>query len=446
MTRSAIRYAPSAGGVDIAYQVVGDGPVDLVFVSGFITHLDLSWELPHIAWLEQLDGVARVITFDKRGTGLSDRSLGFGSLEERAADIGAVMDAVGVERAFLLGVSEGGPMSILFAASSPERVEGLLLFGSAARFSRAPDYPLGLPEDSVERFLEFVVAEWGTGNVFGRFIQHAADPAAAREIVARFERNACTPKMAAEIMRRNAEIDVRPVLSTVAAPTLVIHADGDPIVPIGSGRYLADHIPGAELLELPGAFHGSWRPEDVAGWRDGVINFLSRAGAPTLTLDRALATVMFTDIVGSTEHAQRVGDAAWHGLLDRHDRLSATEVERHGGKVIKTTGDGVVATFDRPSRAVVCARALAAALRPHDLRIRAGVHTGEIELRDGDIAGMGVVLASRVCDLADADEILVSRTVKDLVIGSDIELADRGTHDLKGVPDPWQLYAVVDGS
>lgn len=441
MTRSEIRYVPSSGGVDVAYQVVGDGPIDLVFVSGFVTHLDLSWEFPHFAWLEQLDGIARVITFDKRGTGLSDRSLGFGSLEERASDIGAVMDAVGSESAFLHGVSEGGPMSILFAASHPERAEGLILMGTAARFSRAPDYPSGVPESLARAFLDFVADNWGTGRVFEVFIQNPPDAEAARAMIARFERSACTPKMAAEIMRRNFEIDVRAILPTISAPTLVLHATGDPIVPLASGRYLAEQIAGARFQELQGDFHVSWRHSHIADWRDRVVDFLAVGEAAAVSVDRVLATVLFTDIVASTERAQAMGDSAWHALLDQHDRIAAEQIGRHGGRLIKTTGDGVLATFEGPSRGVACALAMATALRPHDLQIRAGVHTGEIEQRAGDIAGIGVVIASRICDLAATDEVLVSRTVKDLVTGSDMVLTDRGSHTLKGVPEAWQLYA-----
>jgi class 3 adenylate cyclase/pimeloyl-ACP methyl ester carboxylesterase len=452
--RSDIRYCPSAGGVDIAYQVVGDGPVDLVFVSGFITHLELSWELPHFAWLEELDGVARVITFDKRGTGLSDRSLGFGSLEERADDIRAVMDAVGSERAFIHGVSEGGPMSILFAASFPERVRGLILYGAMARLSQDEDYPFGFPPDLADSLIEFGAANWGTGRVFELFIQNAPDPEEARRLIARFERSACTPKMATEISRRNFEIDVRPVLSTITVSTLVIHALGDPVVPVAHGRYLAEHIPGARLLELPGAFHGSWQPDEIAPWRDAVLEFIaadrelaeqpSSSGAPPApspSRDRVLATVLFTDIISSTELAAKVGDREWNALLDQHDRIAQAEIERFGGRLIKTTGDGLLATFEGPGRGIGCARAVADSLRPLDLRIRAGVHTGEVELRDGDVAGIGVVIARRICDLAGTDEVLVSRTVRDLVTGARIEFEGRGSHDLKGVPEEWDLFA-----
>jgi pimeloyl-ACP methyl ester carboxylesterase/class 3 adenylate cyclase len=455
--RSDIRYCPSAGGVDIAYQVVGDGPVDLVFVSGFITHLELSWELPHFAWLEELDGVARVITFDKRGTGLSDRSLGFGSLEERADDIRAVMDAVGSERAFLHGVSEGGPMSILFAASFPDRMRGLILYGTMARLRQAEDYPIGFPAEIENAFLDFVAANWGSGKVFEQFAQNAPDPDEARRLIARFERSACTPKMAVEIQRRNFEIDVRPALATISAPTLVIHSAGDPLIPVAHGRYLAEHIPGARLLELSGAFHCSWQPDEIASWRDAVRGFLVADGkpaeqpspargeppTPTSARDRVLATVLFTDIISSTELAARVGDRAWHTLLDQHDRIAQAEIERFGGRLVKTTGDGLLATFKGPGRGIGCARAVADAVHTLDLRIRSGVHTGEVELRGDDVAGMGVVIARRICDLAGADEILASRTVKDLVTGSRIEFAERGSHSLKGVPEEWHLFAAT---
>lgn len=439
MARSEIRYAPTTDGIDIAYQVVGEGPVDLVVVSGFITHLDLVWDLPHLAWLERFEGLARVIIFDKRGTGLSDRSLGFGSLDERASDIGAVMDAAGSAHAHLLGISEGGPMSILFAASFPERVDGLFLYGTAARFGAGDDYPFGLQPSEVERFLAFIESRWGTGKVFTEFLQGAPDRDAVRELIGRFERSACTPKMAAEIMRRNLEIDVRSMLPAVTSRTMVVHAVGDPIVPIDSARYLAAHIAGAELLELPGAFHGSWDPNDVAEWVDAVGRFLDVGGAPQLA-DRVLATVMFTDIVSSTERARAVGDESWRTLLDQHDRRARFEIERAGGRLVKTTGDGVLATFESPGRAIRCARSIARGVRPLGLEIRAGVHTGEIERRGDDIAGMGVVIASRVAALAAGGQVLVSQTVKDLVTGSGIELREAGSHELKGVPDTWRLF------
>jgi len=443
MAESEICYATSSDGVDIAYQVIGDGPVDFVFVSGFITHLDWSWELPHFAWLEDLDGIARVITFDKRGTGLSDRSLGFGSVEERSRDIAAVMDAAGSKRAFLCGVSEGGPMSILFTAANPDRVEGLVLTGSFPCGSQAADWPLYRPPERIRSLVESIEAKWGTGEVFGRFVQHAPDLEAAQRLMARFERNACTPKMAAKIMRHNSEIDVRPVLEMISSPTLVIHCVGDPVVAFENGQYIAEHIDGARLVALDGDFHGSWRAADVAGWRDNIIEFLGDAGAPARTTDRVLATVLFTDIVASTSQAAELGDTTWRNLLDRHDRIVSSEVRRFGGQLVKTTGDGALATFDGPSRGIGCARAIIDALRVHDIHIRGGLHTGEVELRGDDVTGLGVVIASRTCDRAGPEQVLVTRTVKDLTAGSEIELIDAGEHDLKGIPDRWQLYELI---
>jgi pimeloyl-ACP methyl ester carboxylesterase len=444
MASSGIRYAQSSDGLDIAYQVIGDGPVDLVFVSGFVTHLDWSWELPHFAWLEQLDGIARVITFDKRGTGLSERSLGFGSLDERSRDIAAVMDAAGSERAVLCGLSEGAPMSILFAATHPQRVSGLVLLGPLMCGAIVPDHPSGRPQERrqawLDSYLEFIEAEWGTGSVIGELIQHAPDPEAARRLLARFERNACTPSMAMNITRHNADIDVRPLLSTISVPTLVVHARADPVIHFANGKYIADHIDGAELVALDRDFHASWRPADVAGWRDAVIRFLGAAGAPARPVDRILAAVLFTDIVESTTQANEVGDSAWHNLLDRHDRIVAGEAERFNGRLVKSTGDGALVVLDGPSAGIDCARALVDALRPHGLRIRAGLHVGEVELRGDDVAGLGVVIAARVCEQAGSGQILVTRTVKDLVAGSDIQLTPAGAHQLKGVPDTWQLY------
>jgi class 3 adenylate cyclase len=254
--------------------------------------------------------------------------------------------------------------------------------------------------------------------------------------------------MATEIMRRNLEIDVRPLLESIRTPTLVVHADGDPVAPVAGGRYLAEHIADAQMLELHGTYHASWDPNDIAQLRDAVVDFIAVDGGSAVTTDRVLATVLFTDIVSSTDVAARLGDAAWHALLDTHDRIAANLVERHGGRLVKTTGDGVLATFAGPSRAIACGQAMTAALRPHDLRVRAGIHTGEIEVRsdrEHDVAGVGVVIAARICDLAAADEVLVSRTVKDLVAGSRIELVDRGSHPLKGLDESWQLYAAKAG-
>lgn len=437
-----VGYARSTGGIDIAYRVLGDGPVDLVYVSGFVTHLDLSWQLPHFAWLEHLDGVARVITFDKRGTGLSDRSLGFGSIEERADDVRAVMEAVGSQGAFVLGVSEGGPMSMVFAASFPERVLGLVLHATTARFLEAEDYPIGFPDRVRDRVLADTAAAWGTGDVFGGFIQDAPDRERAQQLIARFERNACTPKMAVEIMQRNLEIDVRSVLPTISVPTLVLHAQDDPVIPVSHGRFVADHIPGAQMVTFPGAFHGSWLPGRVDAIKRQVIAFMREQGGWAAPTDRVLATVVFTDIAASTRTAARLGDGAWHAVLDQHDRLAEGYVARFGGRLVKTTGDGVLATFDGPSRGISFASALADSVAPLGISVRGGIHTGEVELRGDDVAGVGVVIARRLCDLAEDGEVLVSRTVKDLVSGSRVAFVPRGHHALKGLADEWELFAV----
>ena len=432
-----IRYARCAGGIDIAYKVMGDGPIDVVFVPGFVSHLDLLDDVPfYCNPVDDMARFARVVIFDKRGTGLSDRSLGFGSLADRMDDIRAVMDAAGIERAALYGISEGGPLAILFAATYPNRVTKLCLYGTFARASYDSDYQIGLPPEIVEVAVNSLSEEWGTGQGLNMVVQNI--PPEAMPIIARYERNATTPKMVAEIMRSNFAIDVRSVLPAITVPTLVLHALGDPLVPVAQGRWLAEHIPSAEFVEIQGEFHGDWNTE---GLFPEAAAFLAGDAPPSAT-DRMLATVLFTDIVSSTETDVRVGDHRWRELLDRHDDFAKRRIARHRGRLVKTTGDGLLATFDGPARAITCAQEIALGAKPLGLDIRAGLHTGEVELRGDDITGLGVVIARRVCDLAARDELLASRTVKDLVIGSGISFADRGVHALKGVPDDWQLYAV----
>jgi len=334
-------------------------------------------------------------------------------------------------------------MSILFTATQPERVEGLVLIGSFPCGAQADDWPLSRPPERIRAVIDRVEREWGTGKVFSRFVQHSRDPDAAVRLIARFERNACTPQMAAQIARHNFEIDVRPALATISVPTLVIHATGDPAVPFENGRYLAENIEGAELVVVDGDFHGSWDPSHVALWREAVIEFLGAAGTPTQPADRVLAAVLFTDIVDSTGQAARLGDSAWHNLLDRHDRIVGGEAQRCNGRLVKSTGDGALIILQSPSSGIDCARAITDALRPHDIGVRSGLHVGEVELRGQDVTGLGVVIASRICDHAEGGQILVSRTVKDLVAGSDTQLAAVGEHRLKGVPDAWQLYELT---
>ncbi len=440
---SDVRYARSTGDIDIAYQTAGRGPIDLVFVPGFTSHLDMTWDLPFYKWILRFDGAARIITFDKRGTGLSDRSLGFGSLDERADDIRAVMDACAVRRAALWGVSEGGPLCVLFAATYPERASHLILYGASARFSRADDYPVGLTLAEMEPLFDAAMPMWGTGRTIGMFIQDIPDTPETIQLCARFERNACTPQLMREIMQRNVEIDIRSILRAIAVPSLVLHNAGDPLMLVDHGRYLAEHIPGARYIEGRGNFHGTWDGTKAAWLVDAISDFIGAGKTYAADADRVLATVLFTDIVASTERTASVGDHDWRELLDRHDAIAREQVDRCDGRLIKTTGDGILATFDGPGRAIVCAQEMAQRSKLIGLDLRAGMHTGEVERRGQDIAGLGVVIARRICDIASDGELLASRTVKDLVTGSGIAFADRGSHVLKGVPDDWHLFAVA---
>ena len=433
-----VKYARSVDGIDIAYQAVGDGPVDIVHVSGFVSHLDMIWDIPPMAArYHRFSELGRLIAFDKRGTGLSDRTLGFGSAADRMDDIRTVADAAGVDRAVVHAVSEGGPLALLFAATYPDRVSKLVLYGTFARALRGPDYPYGRDASEVYPLIDQVAAAWGTGQVIRMFFPDAPDD--ALPALARYERASCTPRMADEILRRNVEMDVREILPTIAVPTLVVHATGDPIVPIDCARYLAENIPGARIVELDAAIHGSWNMTQQI--TPEIPKFIGGA-SPEPDADRLLATVLFTDIVSSTERAASVGDQSWRRLLDDHDRIARQQMDRFRGRLVNTTGDGLLATFDGPARAIGCAQAIHSSVRPLGIDIRAGLHTGEIEMRGQDITGIGVVIARRICDRADKGELLASRTVKDLVTGSGIAFDPRGQHELKGVPDSWELYAV----
>ena len=437
------RYAQS-GELSIAYTVFGDGPLDIVFVPGFISHQELSWDAPlFLGVYERLGAIGRVITFDKRGTGLSERTLGFGSAEERMDDIRAVMDAVGCQRAALVGISEGGPLTILFAATYPDRTAGIVLWGTFARVRNAPGYD-GIDDERIEQALAFLRPAWGTGQGLRLFIHHMPEDAATDHFLARYERNASTPSGVIEIMRRNVEIDVRSALGAVSVPTLVVHREGDPMVPSRLGRHLARHITGARLALLP----GDWHLDGTVGGEEDALDVIEEfltgdRRAHTAPSDRVLATVLFTDIVGSTEHAARLGDRRWRSLLDGFRQVVRRQLSEFRGREVNTRGDDFLATFDGPGRAVRCARAIASSAHPLGLEVRAGVHTGEIELQGDDVAGLAVHIGARVCSLAGADEVLVTSTVRDLVIGSGIEFDDRGRHALKGVPGEWQVLAVA---
>jgi pimeloyl-ACP methyl ester carboxylesterase len=434
--RSAPTQLASSDGLSIAYQVVGDGPVDLVFVPGFVSHVELNWEYIFTsAFLERLLPFCRLVILDKRGSGLSDRTLGAGTLEGRMDDIRAVMDAAGLERAALMGVSNGGPIAAMFAAMHPERVSSLVLSiaGCPGLQPLPPDF---------EQTLRLVHEFWTTGLVLHQIVHHAPDEAEAIAQLARFERYACTPAVAVEILRRGGDSDLRPFLPMINAPTLVVSNRDDPVIPLEQAVYLADHIPDCRHVVLEGDFHCSWRPSDYDETLLLVEEFLtghrSTAAAPG---DRVLSTIVFNDIVRSTDRAADLGDARWRELLDHFDAVCQREVARHRGVVVKHTGDGMLARFDSPCRAVSCAIATNEQVGALGVRMRSGIHTGEVELRGSDLSGLAVHIASRVMDAAADGEVLVSRTVKDLTIGAGLAFADRGEHTLKGVPGEWALFA-----
>lgn len=437
-----VRYARSPDGIDIAHRVCGDGPIDIVYVPGFVSHLDLLGDIPPFGDIvDRLSQVGRTVTFDKRGTGLSDRTLGFGSLEERMRDITTVMDAADVADAHLFGISEGGPLALLFAATHPERVRSLALYGTFARLLAAPEYPIGIEAAQIEWFLPVLHERWGSGRALGFFVQHIPRSDEVRRLVARYERSACTPQMAVDILKLNVEIDIRALLPSVRVPTLVLHTDDDPLIPVATARYLAEHLPDARFLTRPGDFHATWNPDEL-WFLDEVERFFDGERRSRPESQRSLATVLFTDIVGSTEQASAMGDLAWRRVLDRHDEAGADAVARFRGHVVKSTGDGLLATFDSPSSGVGCAQHLRERMARIGVRIRAGLHTGEVELRDGDVGGIAVHIAARIAGLAGDDQVWVSRTVKDLTAGSGLELEPSGRHPLKGIEEEWELYVV----
>jgi len=433
------RYTKS-GEVNIAYQVVGDGPIDLVFVPGFVSHLDLQWADPRIArFLEKLASFSRLILFDKRGTGLSDPVAAPAPLEDRMDDVRAVMDAAGSERAALLGLSEGGPMSILFATTYPERTDALILCGTFATGTLdADEHPAG--KRWVDNFKQIAAAldHWGEGHTLG-VMAPSADSEADRAGRGIFERSAASPQMAKTLIRMVTETDVRDLLPNVRVPTLVLHREEE-FIPVEGARYMAERIPDAKLIVLPGMDHIPFYG-DADGYAEEIEEFLTGARrAPAF--DRILTTVMFTDIVASTERAAALGDARWVELVGRHDELMRAEIARQRGREVKTMGDGFLATFDGPARGIRCARAVANAVQALGLELRAGLHTGECEVVGEDIGGMAVNIGARIGALAAGDEVVVSSTVKDLVVGSGIGFSDRGTHRLKGVPGEWRLFVV----
>ena len=440
------KYAKS-GGVHIAYQVVGEGPFDLVLIPGWVSHVELLWEEPTIArFFHRLASFSRLIVFDKRGTGISDPVplTQLLTLEERMDDVRAVMDAAGSERAAFFAVSEGGPMALLFAATYPQRATALVLYGEYARLAPAPDYPSGIPREQFERFLQRIDDGWGTGAIFKYWAPDSMGDQRLRQWWARFERQAASPGASMALLRMAYEIDVRSVLPAITVPTLVLHRSGDRMVPVEHGRYIARHIRGAKYVELPGSDHTFWTGDTEALLAE-VQEFLTgvRSGPEP---DRVLATVLFTDIVGSSERAVELGDHRWRDLLESYYAVARRQLDRFRGREIDTAGDGLFATFDGPARAVRCASAITSATRHLGVEIRAGVHTGECEVIGDKVGGIAVHTGARVAAMAKAGEVLVSSTVKDLVAGSGIRFEDRGVHPLKGVPEEWHLFTVERGS
>lgn len=439
-------YAKSGDGTHIAYQVDGNGPVDVIHVPGFVSNVEVYAEGPlYAVESRRFTKFARWIRLDKRGTGLSDHVTGAPSLEVRMDDVRAVMDAVGSERAFLYGISEGGPMCILFAATYPERTAGLIALGSFARMFEAPDYECGIPIELFDALLDGFEGRWGDGSSLTAFVPNyvAAHPEVV-PMLARVERQSASPGAVREILGLLPEIDVRPVLPSVAVPTLIVHATHDPMIPVSMGHYMAERIPGAQLFEPPFRDHIFFEESEAEAVLDAIEEFVT-GHKPTHAPDpdRILATVLFTDIVESTARASALGDRRWREVLDRHDDLCREHVARFRGREVKQTGDGFLASFDGPARAVQCGLAVSEAIRPLGVEVRAGVHTGECEQRGDDLGGIAVHIGARVASLAGPSEVFVTRTVKDLVAGSGLRFDDRGEHALKGVPDAWQLYAAA---
>jgi pimeloyl-ACP methyl ester carboxylesterase len=435
------KYARS-GDVHIAYQVVGNGSRDLVLVPGWVSHIEYAWEEPSFAnFLTRLASFCRLILLDRRGTGLSDRVVHLPTLEQRMDDVRAVMDAAGSERAALFGLSEGGPMCLMFAATYPARTSALILYGTFARALRAPDYPIGLPISVLEAFREWAEKTWGTGAPSADFFApNLARDEGFRRSWARFERYAVSPAGIKALLGMLHETDARQTLSVIRVPTLVVHRQGDQVTRVEGARYIAERIQGAKYVELPGNDHFPW-VGDTASVLNEVEEFVTGARHGP-DFDRVLATVLFTDIVGATAKAANLGDRRWRDLLDRHHVVVRELLARFHGREIDTAGDGFLAAFDGPARAIRAACAIVNRVRELGLDLRAGLHTGECEVMGPKLSGIAVHVGARVAALAAPGEVLVSSTVKDLVAGSGLRFHERGAHELKGVPGDWHIYSV----
>jgi len=437
------RYVKSDD-VHIAYQILGEGSLDLLLVPGFVSNVEAIWQMPEsAAFLRRLASFCRLILFDKRGTGMSDRSSQIFTLEQRMHDVQAILDEIGSERAALFGASEGGPMSLLYAASYPERTSALILYGSYAKRTWAPDYPIGWKDEQWESFLDNLERNWGTpeGVSLSMWAASIARDQRAAERVTSYLRAAASPGAVVAIMKMNREIDVRHVLPAIRTPTLILHRTAERVSEIAHARYMAQHIPGAKLVELPGEDHVPW-VGDQAALINQIQQFLTGM-RHTHGPERVLATVLFADIVGSTERAAALGDYSWRELLEAFYAKVREVLHQYRGREINTSGDSFLAAFDGPARTVRCAGAIRDAVRSLGLEVRCGLHTGECELVGNDLAGIAVHIGARVAGLAAPSEVLVSQTVRDLVAGSGLALEARGMHALKGVPDKWRLFRAI---
>jgi class 3 adenylate cyclase len=444
------KYAKTADGVHIAYQSIGDGPTDLIYLSEWVSNVELQWQEPrHSQFFQDLASSTRLITIDRRGTGLSDRISGDApTLEASMDDVLAVLDDIGSERAALLGVLDGGSVGALFAATWPERTAALILHGAFARGLPAPpDYPWGWTEEQWQEDDEGIEQLWGTDAFSDTVIKYStpslAEDSTFRQWWSTQNRLSMSPGGALSFNRMMREIDLRHVLPSIQAPTLVLHRSDDGVTMVDEGRYVADNIPGARFSELAGNDHPPWAGDQQPVLAE-VRRFLASVADMETEFDRVLATVLFTDIVGSTERASSIGDRSWHELLERHHAIVRAMLGRYRGREIATAGDGFFATFDGPARAIRCASAIVESLHPLDIQIRSGLHTGEVELFGDDVRGIAVHIGARVGALAGPSEVLVSQTVKDLVAGSGITFEAAGEHQLKGVPDRWRLYRFLE--
>jgi class 3 adenylate cyclase len=435
------KYARS-GDVRIAYQISGDAPVDVVWAPGTMSHLDLDWEIPERAlFFERFSKFCRLIRFDKRGTGLSDRPLKMATLEERADDIRAVMDDIGLERANIFGVSEGGSMACLFAATYPQRVNSLLVWGAQARWIASPDHPWGQTQEEHDQMIAMIDDDWPSFDYItgpGAGVGRDADPAFI-ESISRYMRAAANPSAVRAYEIMNGQIDTRPILPSIQAPTLVMNRKGDPCARIEAARDMASRIPDAKFNEYPGNSH-SMMLDDMETILSDIQEFIT-GERPIDSYDRILATVLFVDIASSTERAAALGDTRWRNVLNSYYAIVRKEFSRFRGKERNTTGDGFLATFDGPARAIRCALAIAQRVKQLGIDVRASVHTGECELMGENVGGIAVHIGARIMAQAEPGNVLVSGTVKDLVAGSGIDFEDRGVHQLKGVPGEWRLFA-----